>query len=153
MKGKKVDAVFLSQFIEDCLTNNIVSNEEILKSAQDQILEIDNKIKEVENLKKKRSKLLDVILTFNSNKKDRKEDIRILQFYKIKNHDISFLICNQIKNGEISINDLNSGNYCASDFNFCIKQLIEHKVLNLSKDILLKGSMYNLYTSQVIHLN
>ena len=65
MKGKKVDNEFLSKFINECLNENINSSNDIVNLAKDKILSIDNKIKEVENLKLLRSKLLDVIYTFD----------------------------------------------------------------------------------------
>ena len=60
MRGKKVDNDFISSFIENSINDGCVSIDSILTKVNNQINDIDQKIIETENLKKIRSKLLDV---------------------------------------------------------------------------------------------
>lgn len=64
MKGKKIDKEFVSDFIKECIKNNKITPSEFISEARFQISEIDNKIIEVVKLKPLRSKLLDVISSF-----------------------------------------------------------------------------------------
>jgi hypothetical protein len=75
MKGKKVDTEFLSYFISECIKKNKVITEDIIQEAKEEITNIDSKIKEVEKLKILRSKLIDVIHTFEKPAKSNKNEI------------------------------------------------------------------------------
>ena len=60
MRGKKVDSEFISNFIEESIKEGDMSLATLMLKVNCQINSIDQKIKEVEELKKIRSKLLDV---------------------------------------------------------------------------------------------
>ena len=92
MKGKKYNSNFVSIFIEDCVKKNITSSNEILFTAENEINEINNKIIEIDKLKKRRASLLDVVETFSKDIKQ-KDDKCYLDFFSIKNRDLSKIIC------------------------------------------------------------
>lgn len=145
MKGKKIDTNFISQFISECVTKNIISSEEMVEVAKKKISSIDDKIKEVERLKIVRSKLLDVIFTFDKPVKNIKEDNKLLSFYKIQNQIIAKVICATIKEQTININNLSYEKFPRSDIIFCVKQLLENKVISRNENLLSKGDMFNDY--------
>jgi len=64
MKGKKTDNEFISSFIADCCSEGKFSINEFICEANRQIKDIEEKIIEVEKLKKRRLKLADVIFAF-----------------------------------------------------------------------------------------
>jgi hypothetical protein len=63
MKGIKIDNEFVSTFIEACVKAGNATPSQIILEARSQLNLIDEKIKEVEILKKNRSKILGVIST------------------------------------------------------------------------------------------
>lgn len=152
MKGKKIDSEFVTTFIENCVNNNIFSTDQILQSAKSQINDIDAKIKEVESLKKTRSKLLDVVLTFEQKEstQPRIQDSKILKLFNIKDKNISKIICDKLKLGPFEISTLTSINYPINDVNFCIKQLLEYKIISKLGKHILCGSMYQDYINSVL---
>lgn len=83
MRGKKVDMDFVSNFINTCVSNKKDSLQEICKEAAGRIEEIDFKIKEVESLKKLRSKYKDVLITLDKTVVDKSADKKALNFYSI----------------------------------------------------------------------
>jgi hypothetical protein len=60
MRGKKVDNEFISIFIEESIKEGDISLAALMLRVDSQLNNIDRKIKEVEELKKIRTKLLDV---------------------------------------------------------------------------------------------
>lgn len=149
MRGKKVDTNFLSQFLSDCLSRNITEQENIVERAKSKIAEIDEQIKEAEKLKVIRSKLLDVVSTFEKTTPSRKEEIRILSFFKIQKPEVCKFICHQLKDENIEINSLYGQFYPVADVIFCVKQLQEHRIVSRMGDVLVQGEMYNDYVKFV----
>lgn len=150
MKGKKTDSEFVSNFISDCINNNIVTANEILNLAKLQMSEIDKKIIEVENLKKLRSKLLDVVLKFENNKNDNSANSKLLPLFSIKNKNISYYVCNTVKEKPIIINCLYDKGFVNTEINFCIKQLLELKIIDKVGDYILPGLMFDNYINSVM---
>lgn len=60
MRGKKIDKKFISSFIEKSLSKEGTFFTDIVNMVHKELDEIDKKIIEAEELKKRRSKLLDV---------------------------------------------------------------------------------------------
>lgn len=144
MKGKKVDSEFLEKFITECVKCGIDTPQEIAARARSIILDIDNEIKRLEQRKIIRSKLLDVINTFDKqNKQSKFEGAKILDLYKIQNPLICKFICDNLN--KESIDKLTKTNYPSDDVLFCIKQLIEHNIIVRSGSKLTPGTMYNEY--------
>lgn len=151
MRGKKTDTEFLSSFITQCVMQNKNSSEQIIEEAKSQISDIDQKIQEVEKLKIVRSKLLGVIDSFEKpNKNDKHNEVKILSFFKIQNPTICKYICNSLKNSNIKINGLQDPKYNQADIMFSVKQLIEHKVIYKTGDVLLRGDMFQEYMKFVL---
>lgn len=145
MRGKKVDTDFLSQFISQCVGKNIFTQDDIVKQAKSEISNIDEQIKKVEKLKVVRSKLLDVVSTFEKKHSSHKEEIKALSFFQMQKPDICQYICRYLKNENISIETLYSGRYPVADIIFCVKQLIEHKIVSKTGDILIRGDAFDEY--------
>ena len=83
MRGKKSDPDFVVNFIEDCCKKGKTSSYEIIDEAKKQIKDIDDKIKEVEYLRKVRSKIHDVIFSFEKEIKNNREKKERLLFILI----------------------------------------------------------------------
>lgn len=67
MRGRKIDNEFVSNFIDECAKQGLVTSDKILEMASEKINEIDLKIREVEDLKKYRKKLVDVKISLDRN--------------------------------------------------------------------------------------
>jgi hypothetical protein len=153
MKGKKSDPEFLSQFIQQCILQNITTPEEIAQLAQQKIAQINEKILEIELLKIERSKLLDVVSTFQEPSKSSKtEEARLISFFQIQHPDICNFICHRIKKTNCTKQDLFNQNFDISDINFCIKQLLEHKIILKVGYAFLPGEMFDSYLKSVLKL-
>jgi hypothetical protein len=149
MRGKKKDPEFLSKFIAECVGNNKFTAEEIVSEAKNRISVIDNKIKEVENLKLVRSKLLDVISTFDESAKViSSKEIKALEFFKIQYPNICKEICNNLKTTNMDISWLHS-KFSNQDIVFCIKQLLELKIITKMGSCLLRGEAFDDYLNFV----
>lgn len=151
MKGKKTDPEFLSNFITECVTLGIEAPTDIVARAKKMILNIDDEIKKVEKQKFIRCKLLDVINAFEKpSKVSRSEEAKILSFFKMQNPLICKHICSIMKNKVIVIKELYELKFKKSDILFCVKQLIEYKIISCSDDCLLRGEMFDEYLKFVL---
>lgn len=146
MRGRKTDSQFLSDFIARCVGSGFESSESIVGYAKTLIAGIDAEIQEVERKKIIRGKLLDVINAFEkTNKSPKAEEIKILSFFQIQNQQICKFICDHLKGGVTTIEDLCGLEFVSTDVLFCIKQLLEHKVISKSGNHLLRGEMFDEY--------
>ncbi len=128
MKGKKTDNSFVSEFISDSCSEGKLTTKEIVARAHDQIAEIDKKIIEVEQLKKLRSKLTDVISTFDRNKHCGPQiDESLIKFYSVKDKKMAMKICNEV----FSYNNMNEIRkaFPHEPEIYCVKQLLEFNIL------------------------
>lgn len=151
MRGKKIDSEFLSEFISNCVTLGFETPELIVNHAESLITNIDEEIKRVEQQKIFRSKLLDVVTTFNKpNTASKSEEAKVLPLFKIQNFTICKEICDKIKDKVMTVQDFSHLKYNITDVLFCIKQLIEHKVLSKSGNHLLKGDLFAEYMKFVL---
>ena len=108
------------------------------------IQSIDDQIKKIEELKIKRSKLLDVVSTFDTLKKDKTEEAKLLSFFKMEYPALCKSICQQVKNGSIVIEPHNY------DYNYAIKQLLEYKILFKINNKLIRGDKFDDYMKFVL---
>jgi plasmid rolling circle replication initiator protein Rep len=151
MRGRKSDSQFLSDFISQCVLSGEDTPEMIVNRAKNIISEIDDEIKRVEAQKIRRSKLLGVIETFEkANKTSKHDEAKILSFFKIQNQQVCKFICDHLKVGVVSINEISNHQHSAHDVLFCIKQLIEHKVVSKSGNHLLRGEAFDEYLTFVL---
>lgn len=126
MRGRKIDLEFVSKYIVNCVNNGTTNSDDIRYLALSEINDIDKKIKEVEDLKKMRSKLFDVTITLNRFE----EKISPIDFFDIKNKKISFDIINNFSGSELSLSYLlNNIPESKEEILFSIKQLISSNVI------------------------
>jgi hypothetical protein len=147
MRGKKKDTQFITQFITQCVSQGYSQQEEMLTIAKHKIEEIDSIIKEAEIKKIERSKLLDVIESLMS-EQVKCEDDQILPLYNIQYPEISRQVCHLIKTKPISISDIQ--NVSKENMLFCLKQLVENKVIYKSGNFLLRGDNFDKYLTRVL---
>lgn len=153
MRGKKVDTDFINQFIRECAEQDCVTIEDIVNRAKSSIEMIDQKIIEVEKLKVDRSKLLDVISSFENGSRAEIPEAKLLSFYKIKNTNLCKYICDIITKRVITIDQILMSSYMAmsdEEVIFCLKQLLEHKIIAKMGDTFLRGDRFQEYTNFVL---
>jgi hypothetical protein len=151
MRGKKTDPLFLSNFISECINEGIDTPDQIAAHAKKMITKIDDQIKEVEQKKITRSKLLDVITAFEQqDKTSKQEEAKILPFFKIQNPQICKIICDHVKIGIFTLDEIINIEYTSSDILFCIKQLREHKIISKSGNHICRGAMFDEYAKFVL---
>lgn len=151
MRGKKSDAEFISGFIAECIRSGHDTPDEIVKQARQDILRIDDEIKRVEQLRITRSKLLDVIATFEKQAKPSKaEEAKLLSFFKIQQPQVCKYICDRLKTNVVTVDDVSKSKYPPTDVMFCIKQLLEHRIISKSGVHLLRGEKFDDYLKFVL---
>lgn len=144
MRGKKIDTTFVAEFISSCVKEGKTSSEAIVASAKEKIEDIDKKIKGVEDLKKIRSKLCDILISFNE-ERDRSADRIILDFYTIENKLISIAIIEAMEqnNKELSYDFRKLAEFGKpDDVVFIIKQMSKLKILRQLAELLVPGDNY-----------
>ena len=154
MKGKKKNILYVSSFIQKCIENGVTSSDDILNLAKNKILKIDDKIKKIQSLKNKRSNLLDVVDTFSKNdfKIKDKNEIISLDLFNIPNIKMCSFICLSIKDNNKSINELLNDS-SKEEVIFCIKNLVEKKIIHKIGETITKGDMYNSYIRFILKEN
>jgi hypothetical protein len=151
MRGRKTDSQFLSDFISTCTAAEMDTPELIVAYAKSTIANIDEEIKRMERQKIYRSKLLGVIEAFEkASTAPKMEEIKILSFFKIQNQQICKFICDNLKRGVATVEGLCNLEFSSADILFCVKQLLEHKVISKSGNHLLRGEMFDEYLKFVL---
>lgn len=147
MRGKKTDPVFISQFIQESVQDGVTTTDEIIKRAKSRIEQIDAEIKSIEGMKIIRSKLLDVISSFEKTvTKDKAEEAKLLPFFNLQYPEKCKEICDKLRHGAESLS-LKIEN--ATEV-FCFKQLLEHKILAKKDYSLIPGERFNEYMTFVL---
>lgn len=136
MKGKKIDTDFVAEFIGNCAALGKNLPEDICNEAKIKIENIDLKIKEVEDLKKMRSKLNDVIITLGKKVIDKSVDKIILGFYQISNLSNAFVLCDLVADSPIDIKSIDKNN------SFIIKEMLAANILSRFNNTLIQGELY-----------
>lgn len=150
MRGRKTDSLFISDFIAGCVQSGHDTADAIVQQAKQSINSIDDEIQKVEKLKVTRAKLLDVVATFEkASKPSKSEEARILSFFKIQHPQICKYICDSLKGGVVAIESLGN-KYPHQDMMYCVKQLIEYKVIAKSGAHLLRGEAFGEYMKFVL---
>jgi len=146
MRGRKIDTTFLTDFISECVGIDKQTPGEIVKEAKFRISEIDEQIKKVEELKRYRSKLSDVLIYFSiDDTKNNSKDKLLLIFSQFQYQDICRFICT--KSLPIDLKKINTDVYSKDDILFSVKQLLENKILKKTDNYLVADSVYNEYIS------
>lgn len=136
MRGKKTDAEFISEFIVECARNGITNSLDVAKMAELQISSIDEKIKEVESLKRKRSKLIDVVTALSIKVKDKSDDKKALEFYQLSDLQTAASIARYVQDTPGSIDTLNK------DHLHLVKEMLSSKILRREGSCLAQGIEY-----------
>lgn len=151
MKGKKIDPLFVAEYIEQCIGQKCLSPEEIIRCAEKEIVQIDEEIRAVERRKIRRSKLLDVVATFRKPEKLSKSgEVKLIFFHQIQHPEICQKICGMLKVQPVEKKQLLSIPTPPDDLNFCLKQLLEHKVISKIGDTFLRGQSFDEYVKFVL---
>jgi len=74
MRGKSVDIDFISVFVEECVAKEMATPSDIASEAKIRINNIDHEIRRIETLKNERSKLVDVVNSFDSDEEAEDEN-------------------------------------------------------------------------------
>jgi hypothetical protein len=150
MRGKKSDPQFVSQFISQCIQDGFTTPEAMVQAARMNIQYIDDKIKEVERLKITRSKLLDVIATFDQ-PEVKLEQAKLLPFFRLKYPNICKNICDNLKDKDDRINTDDSMKDL--DRVFCIKEMLECKIICRHNEYIMRGDRFHEYIQFVLRLS
>lgn len=154
MRGKKSDQVFVAEFIQRCAVSGFETPDAIVGYAKVLIEKVDEEIREIENKKIFRSKLLDVILTFEKQTKSTSEDAKFLSFFKLEYPRMCKFICDIVKKSPIEVGEkmqaLGSGENDPT-MRFSIKQLLECKVLSRVGNQVGRGERFDEYITFVLH--
>lgn len=144
MRGKKADPIFVSQFISECVQKGLTTPNEIIKQARQQIDQIDLEIKSIEDKKKIRGSLLDVISSFEKQNKDKTKEVNLLSFYDLVNQNDCRYICGFVEHNPFNIDEQR----LSQDERFALKQLIERKIIArnwFTPTDIIKGERYDEY--------
>lgn len=94
---KKIDKIFLSDYIERCVKSGKCSSSQINDAARSEISEIDRKLAELESLKKLKLKLLDVIYSFDCMENEK----ILLSFYDLDKELTKIILFKNIMNDSL----------------------------------------------------
>jgi hypothetical protein len=146
MKGKKSDPVFVAEFIRASVDLGIVTPDDIVSRAQKLIVKIDEEIRAVEDSKKTRAKLLDVISAFENHRKDKMGEMKLLSFFSLEDQPTCKFICDMVKLKPLSLEEQRLD----PDALFAIKQLLEAKILLRAGDTIDRGERFDEYMTFVL---
>lgn len=149
MKGKKTDPAFVAKFISECAQEGRDTPNKIVDRARQMIAGIDEEIRAIESKKLLRSKLLDVIVTFEKPNKDKTEDAKLLSFFKVENPEICRKICKHLLTISSDTTYMITG-IKDPEVLFGIKQLIEAKVIARVDYHLVRGERFDEYMKFVL---
>lgn len=153
MRGKRSDPEFVSRFIQESVKVGAQTPQAIAKRAREQIEQIDAEIRALETKKVVRSKLLDVIASFEAPDKNKTEEAKLLPFFNINYPQKCKEIC-ELLHREKSIPLLTwMGGWKTeqiAELNFCIKQLKEANIIARSGESILCGERFDEYMKFVL---
>ena len=150
MKGKKTDPAFVAKFISECAQEGRDTPEKIVSRAKQMIAGIDEEIRAIEAKKLLRSKLLDVIVTFEKPTKDKTEDARLLSFFTLEYPEVCRYLCEVIKKQPIPADARKYSTTNDPKNIFAVKQLLECKIIARSGDELVCGERFDEYMKFVL---
>lgn len=149
MRGKKSDPEFISQFIQESVREGCETPEQIVKRAKSRIEQIDEEIRAMEAKKIVRSKLLDVINSFEKPVRDKTEEAKLLPFFKFEYPNTCKFLCGIVKDSPLDVNKLSLQPLGSGDsdpqMRFSIKQLLECKVFARVDNQIVCGELFDEY--------
>lgn len=150
MRGKKSDSAFVAQFISESIQEGMETPAQIAQRAKEQIAEIDEEIKAIEGKKIRRSKLLDVILTFEKIAKDKTEEARLLPFFSLEYPDKCKEICIFLRDAKSLPLDWGIHGEADAIKVYCLKQMVERQIILRKGDSMVPGERFNEYWKFVL---
>jgi hypothetical protein len=150
MKGKKSDPEFVASFIQESAQQGSITSEQIVSRAQSMINQIDQEIREIEDKKKLRGKLLDVVSALEERvQPDKTVEAKLLPFFDLKYPIICKEICQTLKHQK-SFTPL--ANYKGYDLEvkFCLKQLLLANIIARVGDHFEQGTRFEEYLQFVL---
>jgi DNA repair ATPase RecN len=144
MRGRKINTNFVSNFILECNKKGLSNSDDILLYAIEEISKIDNQLKQIDQLKKRRSELFDVKLLLEKNN-NKNNNINI-DFFKVRDKmlalNILSLFESKAQHESLILDKLS--NFNKEDIVNCINQLKTAKVIYKQDnyDLLYLGSAY-----------
>lgn len=149
MKGRKKDAEFVSQFISRCVQEGRQTAAEIVQAAKDRLASIDRVILGAEKVKKERPQLLDVIASFETDRKDHSSDKSVLSFYRLKHPNDCRFLARSISAGGF-IPDYLTVNM-SNEEKFATKQMLEQDIIKRNENSdLVASSRFEEYLSFLV---
>ena len=141
MRGKSIDTDFVAAFIQECLTMNKATPEEICEEASRRLDEIDAQLK-------LRTKLVDVLSHFNYKKKKEEIDKEPVSFTGIDigmaNDILAIVEIEDIHTDTILADFIKRNEWSKNDLIFTLKQLFAADVLDRdAAGIISKGSNFD----------
>lgn len=153
MRGKKADPVFISQFIQESVQSGMETPDQIVQRAKNMIDQIDEEIRAIEIKKAIRSKLLDVIASFEKQTKDKSEEAKLLPLFDLEYPHTCKFLCEIVQKGPIVVGEklqpLGSGE-TDPQMKFSIKQLLERKIFSRIGNNITRGERFDDYMKFVL---
>jgi hypothetical protein len=146
MKGKKFDREFLSEYMDECIAEGYRTSNDMVILAKEEITDIDREIRNIEEKKKRRSKLLSVIEEFDK-KGDKKYGANILPYFAFGDPVLNLSICQAIQVVSLNEFDLITAGGPRDITTIALKKLLKHKVLIKMGDYISQGAEYQKYYS------
>lgn len=150
MRGKKSDSAFIAQFIVESVQKGMETPDQIVQRAKDQIEQIDEEIKAIEAKKLLRSKLLDVVLNFEKQAKDKSEEARLLPFFTIQYPDKCKEICVLLRDAKSLPLDWAIHGQGDAVKVYCLKQMLERQIILRKDSLIVPGEKFNDYWTFVL---
>lgn len=150
MRGKKSDSAFIAEFITESVQKGMETPDQIVQRAKDEINQIDEEIKAIETKKLRRSKLLDVILNFEKQAKDKSEEARLLPFFTLEYVEDCKYICMLLKIQPLPAHPMMFGSGLEHQKVYAVKQLLERKIITRDGDRLVRGERFDEYMKFVL---
>jgi hypothetical protein len=156
VKGKKKDSEFVSSFIQESVKDGTDTPSAIVARARQMIDCIDEEIRAIEGKKVLRSKLLDVVASFEEATKDKSEEAKLLPLFDMQYPERCKEICGLLRSFARPLPVDSCATYLEQSkgnniTKFCYKQLLERKVLNREGDNLVPGERFDEYMRLVLH--
>ncbi len=150
MRGKKTDPVFISQFIQESVQQGVETPDQIVQRAKKMIEQIDEEIRAIETKKVVRSKLLDVIASFEKQSKDKTEEAKLLPLFDLEYPETCKYLCEVIQKQPIPADPKLYSTVNDPKNIFAVKQLLERKIILREGNRLVRGERFDDYMKFVL---
>lgn len=141
---------FTSQFLKECIGKNITSGPDICAEAQRQILELDEEVKKITEIKSKQDKLKLVIKQFGKNINQRPINVINTNISKSELDAPTLQVCMKIvskieNNGKFECNDLFSEHPSIERkiVFFSLKWLHDNEIITRNNNVYNKGNKFS----------